>query len=629
MKNIIIILIVLIPFGLFGQAEFVEPELVSSEVFIKGNFNNLHNQKYIFKDKIYFMGADASHGSELWVSDGTPQGTYMLKDCTPNGNSELYIFKANLDNLVFSVKDENGKGSLWATDGTKSGTIQLANVTVQIAYAPLPKAQELKENCGKIIFSGDDGVHGSEPWITDGTPGGTYMIQDLGVDGGSNPWFFESVGGKFVFTTNQNVGFKSVIWSTDGSKNSCNRIFQGNDGQSDIIDVGLESQLLVINSFSDPITNTGYTLISVTDGTLEGTIPILGQDKTLTGFPVNFTRIKNEVYFNLSNSWNNVLYVTDGNEKGTEKLLETNAGVVDVVNWNDKLFYHGNSDGNFISDGTKEGTFEINELTDEPVYFEEYFIMDDKLYFGDYADEGIFSIWVSDGTKEGTYKVKTMNEANEKVYFNFENRFNGNLVFSYKEGINLNKLWVTDGSEIGTKPIAEFSFILDFKNYGFTHIGQYGDYLLIIPSYQIKENYMFLLNKDGELTRVEPDGVNRANKFVLESGLAIVGELNGYLYFVANYFDSGEQLWRIQVGDTTTKAEPTVTYDYKLYPNPVVDYVNINIEHCAGVAIYNSIGTKLTELRISDGRINVTDLYPGVYFVVDEQGNNIAKFVKE
>ena len=247
MKNIIIILIVLIPFGLFGQAEFVEPELVSSEVFIKGNFNNLHNQKYIFKDKIYFMGADATHGSELWVSDGTPQGTYMLKDCTPNGNSELYIFKTNLNNLVFSVKDENGKGSLWATDGTKAGTIQLANVTVQVAYAPLPKAQELKENCGKIIFSGDDGVHGSEPWITDGTPGGTYMIQDLGVDGGSNPWFFESVGGKFVFTTNQNVGFKSVIWSTDGSKNSCNRIFQGNDGQSDIIDAGLEGQLLVIN----------------------------------------------------------------------------------------------------------------------------------------------------------------------------------------------------------------------------------------------------------------------------------------------------------------------------------------------------------------------------------------------
>ncbi len=628
MKKLIILLI-LIPFSIFGQVKEIEPELVSEKVFIKGNFNNYHDQKYIFKDKIYFWGADDTHGSELWVSDGTPIGTYMLKDCTPNGNSEIFIFKANLDKLVFSVKDENGKGSLWATDGTKSGTILLANVFAHVGYGPYLNEQESHEHCGNIIFSGDDGIHGSEPWVTDGTPNGTYMIQDLGVDGGSSPWFFNNAGDRFVFTTNQNVGFRSVIWSTDGSKNSCTRIYQGDDAQSDIIDIDLTGQLLIVNSFSDPITNTGYTFLSITDGTLDGTIPILGQDKNIAGYPTKFTKIKDKVYFSLFGGWNNELYVTDGTDKGTVLLLETEDALQDIVNWNDKLLFQVNYKGNFISDGTKDGTFEINELTDEPVYFEEYFIMGNKLYFSDYADEGVFSIWTSDGTKDGTYKIKTMNEANEKVYFNFKNSFDGNVVFSYYDGINPNELWMTDGSEVGTKQVAEFSFIKNFKNYGLTHIGQYGDYLLVIPSYQIKENYMFLLDNADELTRVEPSGATRPNKFVLETGATIVGELNGYLYFVANYFDIGEQLWRIQVGDTTTKTEPLATYDYKLYPNPVVNYVNINIEQCKLVTIYNSVGTKLTELKIADGRINVSTLYPGVYFIVDEQGTNIAKFVKE
>ncbi len=620
----------MIPFGLIGQTNVIEPELVSEEVIIKGDFNNHLNQKYIFKDKVYFMGADATHGSELWVSDGTPVGTYMLKDFTPNGNSDIYIFKANLDNLVFSVKDEEGKGSLWATDGTKAGTVLLAAVIVQVAYAPQPNQQEYRAHKGKIIFSGDDGVHGSEPWITDGTPEGTFMIQDLGVDGGSNPWFFSQAGEGFVFVTSNNVGFKSVIWSTDGSKNSCTRIYQG-DQVSQIIDIGLDGIPLVINSYSDPITNTGYTLLSVTDGTLEGTIPVLGQDKTLTGFPVNFTRIKDEVYFNLSNSWNNVLYVTDGTEKGTEKLLETNAGIVDVVNWNDKLFYHGNSDGNFISDGTKDGTFEINELTNEPVYFEEYFIMGDKLYFGDYADEGVFSIWVSDGSRDGTYKVKTLNEANEPVYFNFKNSFNGNVVFSYYKGINPNELWITNGTEEGTEKIADFSFITDFKNYGLTQIEQIGDYLLVIPRFQLKEDYMFLIDKTGELTRVEPVGTTRKNKFYLESGSTIIGELNGYFYFVANYFDIGEQLWRVKVGDPKSSVEDAPQQELMtVYPNPAKDYIKLELTKPMQLSIINSTGAKVKDYgEVTDGKLNVAELSSGVYFVVDEQGKNIAKFVKE
>jgi ELWxxDGT repeat protein len=615
---------------MFGQAKVIEPELVSDEVIIKGDFNNYLNQKYIFKDKIYFFGADATHGSELWVSDGTPAGTYMLKDFTPNGNSDIFIFKANLDKLVFSVKDEDGKGSLWATDGTTTGTVLLADVIAQVGYAPQPNKQESRVYKGKIIFAGDDGVHGSEPWITDGTPKGTFMIQDLGVGGESNPWFFTQAGEGFVFVTSKNVGFSSVIWSTDGSKNSCTRIYQG-DENSQIIDIGLEGIPLVINSYSDLITNTGYTLLSVTDGTLEGTIPVLGQDKTLTGLPTKFAKVKDKVYFYLNGGWNNELYVTDGTEKGTELFLKTEGVIEDIVNWNDKLLFHVSKAGSFISDGTKDGTFEINELTDESVYFEKYYILGDKLYFGNYGDEKLFSIWISDGTKSGTRKVKTMNEPNQKVQFDFFNSFDGNAVFSYHEDINPGELWMTDGAEAGTKQVAEFSFIPNFKNYAFRNVEQFEDNLLIIPSFQNKVNYMFLLDRAGVLTRVEPMGAIRSNKFYLETGSAIVGELNGYLYFVANYYDKGEQLWRVKVSIPKSSVEDTPQPELiTVYPNPAKDYIQLELTKPMPLSIINSTGAKVKDYGlVTDGKLNVSEILPGVYFIVDEQGKNIAKFVKE
>lgn len=554
----------------------------------------------------------------------------MLKDFTPNGNSDIYILKANLEKLVFSVKDEDGKGSLWATDGTKEGTILLADIIANVGFGPQPNDKEYRVYNGKIIFSGNDGVHGSETWITDGTPKGTFMIQDLGVGGESSPWFFSQAGEGFVFVTSKNVGFKSVIWSTDGTKNSCTRIYQG-DENSQIIDIVLYGIPLVINSYSDPITNTGYTLLSVTDGSLEGTIPVLGQDKTLRGFPTKFTKVKDKVYFSLYWWWNNELYVTDGTEKGTELFLETEGSIENIANWNDKLLFQVSKAGTFISDGTKDGTFEINELTDESVYFEKYYILGDKLYFGNYGDEKLFSIWVTDGTKSGNRKVKTMNEPNQKAQFDFLNSFDGNAVFNYHEDINPGELWMTDGTETGNKRVAEFSFIPNFKNYGFRNVEQFGNNLLIIPSFQNKENYMFLLDRAGELTRVEPTGATRSNKFYLETGSAIVGELNGYLYFVANYYETGEQLWRVKVDIPISSVEDTPQPELMtVYPNPAKDYIQLNLTKPMQLSIVNSTGAKVkTYGVVADGKLNVAELHSGVHFVVDEQGKNIAKFVKE
>jgi len=66
---------------LFAQS-FVAQELslikdISTNASIKSS-----NPSYFTKinDKIYFAADDQINGQELWISDGTEQGTFMLKD---------------------------------------------------------------------------------------------------------------------------------------------------------------------------------------------------------------------------------------------------------------------------------------------------------------------------------------------------------------------------------------------------------------------------------------------------------------------------------------------------------------------------------------------------------------------
>lgn len=51
------------------------------------------------------------------------------------------------------------------------------------------------------VFSANDGLHGVEPWRSDGTEAGTVMIQDLnpGV-ANSDPASFTSAGGALLFS---------------------------------------------------------------------------------------------------------------------------------------------------------------------------------------------------------------------------------------------------------------------------------------------------------------------------------------------------------------------------------------------------------------------------------------------
>ena len=74
---------------------------------------------------VFFRASDAATGSELWGSDGTPQGTHLFLDLSDSArtvDSDAYLVTTHRDEVVLVVDDGVSGKQLWLIDGTAAGT---------------------------------------------------------------------------------------------------------------------------------------------------------------------------------------------------------------------------------------------------------------------------------------------------------------------------------------------------------------------------------------------------------------------------------------------------------------------------------------------------------------------------
>jgi ELWxxDGT repeat protein len=162
---------------------------------------------------LYLLRSAALNGpQQLFRTDGTEAGTVLLKEWgeLPYDPTVQYPAPPMMESggvLYFVASDATHGAELWKTDGTVAGTAVVRDLAPGAASA---RPRLISGERGVLVFSADDQVHGRELWRTDGTPGGTVLLADIqpGHEG-SNPYEAAWGGGTlFVSATTAAHGWE-------------------------------------------------------------------------------------------------------------------------------------------------------------------------------------------------------------------------------------------------------------------------------------------------------------------------------------------------------------------------------------------------------------------------------------
>jgi ELWxxDGT repeat protein len=169
-------------------------------------------------------------GDELWRSNGTPQGTFLVKDINPdrpNGlpESSYPHDLTNVNGTLFFAATNPATGTeLWKSNGAAAGTVLVKDINPGVAnFAPLGSyPQGLTNVNGTLFFSANNGVSGRELWKSNGATAGTVLIKDInpGSSGGapnsSDPSYLKNVNGTLFFSASNGISGME-LWTSNGS----------------------------------------------------------------------------------------------------------------------------------------------------------------------------------------------------------------------------------------------------------------------------------------------------------------------------------------------------------------------------------------------------------------------------
>jgi ELWxxDGT repeat protein len=381
---------------------------------------------------------------EMWSSDGTEDGTYMVKDIYPGeGNSSSPAFYASMGDILFFAADNGTTGhELWRTDGTEEGTYMVKDICTQYAMCDGIEANTLSAEYGAwpisvndefILFPAQNITGNEELWRSDGTENGTYMVKDIKTfdDDGSKPRHFRLLGDDKVIFSAISSGNNRELWITDGTEEGTQLVKDINSG-SDGGNPQWFTMLDDVYYFMAEDENYKRELWR-TDGTTNGTyrLTALGTGST-SGLLSPALPFRDFLVFEGYQAWpdEQELYKYDPSTNETTLItnFEQDSDAYEprlrfVVN--DKIVFQmyceGYCDELWTTDGTEvSSSFFFNNTLDSDRFIFSPMMMPPtrgqphfNTYFPVHENVGIFTtgygenegIWATDGTTNGTYRI--------------------------------------------------------------------------------------------------------------------------------------------------------------------------------------------------------------------------------
>jgi len=173
---------------------------------------------------LFFAGEDATRGIELWRTDGSEEGTVLVKDLRPGTSSSKPAWFTSVGgDLYFVISDSAIGRELWKTDGSEGGTVLVADIDNLAGFGSVMKIAGVLD--GTVYFVADGATTGTELWRVDGgAPEGAVLVKDLRPgSAGSGPSTFAVVDGVLYFTADEGVSGRE-LWRTDGTESGTWRV---------------------------------------------------------------------------------------------------------------------------------------------------------------------------------------------------------------------------------------------------------------------------------------------------------------------------------------------------------------------------------------------------------------------
>ncbi len=129
-----------------------------------GPCNSHFGRPVAIGNRLFYRGSTSSHGDEFWITDGTPRGTTRVTDfVNPDAFDAPFPFFGgiSLGAAYLFVANDGPEGlELWRTDGTRAGTYLLRDINPMDTGGSFPTF--LRAVGDRLFFFADDGLHGSE-----------------------------------------------------------------------------------------------------------------------------------------------------------------------------------------------------------------------------------------------------------------------------------------------------------------------------------------------------------------------------------------------------------------------------------------------------------------------------------
>ncbi len=516
-------------------------------------------------DTFYFLGENGGD-TALYSSQGTLASTQLVTTFSDAALAGAVFgpMQATSGGIVLPIETTAAGEELYFHDLT-AGTTQLLNDIISGPGTSNP--QFLLELGSEFFFTADDAVHGNDVWRSDGTPGGTELVDINTVGVGSNPDFLHQVGTTTYMTIDDGLVGKE-LWKLEASMSTPTFVKDINPGPAG---TSIDGVADLGGVFYFTATEDVYgTRLWRSDGTAAGTY-VVDSSATAVEPSGSLTVYDNKIYFaGTTAATGTELWSSDGTAAGTQIVIDLRPGTAssDPVIAGELatgLIFRGNDgvsgDELWRTDGTTtELVFDVKQGYNDGGVFSTNFAISDGLMYFIGRPSIIQTVWRTDGTAAGTFDLGVRGighwmPADGGLYFRGAN----------EADIALDDLYFTDGTVAGTRSVAEFGGATwTFSSYQSKILG-------IIDS-----KVIYLSTPSGlELRSYDPVTETTSliselpyNVFALDT---IPAALDGKLYFplaetFGIYWPANAQLW-----ETDGTPEGTFrTYEPLILTDPVI-----------------------------------------------------------